>query len=300
MLILIYLATLPEPYHGIVLQLGKLSLEGVNSNTLVFTFDKVKDICPDIVTIPGAINGFGLLHAIQHYTFTGITMTFQFIHHSFQEFLASYYVASLPSVEVLEILRKRFWSDSHCRMFAIYMTHTKGWDLAFKQFLSGGNESIIISDKFLSDPKKCIRLYHYFYKAENFDKCKIIGNTEYFAHKLIDFGNIKLLPFDVESIALVLIHSVKSQWESVNLDGCEIQDHGVEIIGNKLSNANITIVKLDLSANCLTSASLQWVEELVIGCQVKELRIGTNNFGGDNKVLCTILSNPSCKLESLN
>ena len=58
------LTNLPDPYNKIIQQLSKFSLEALNNNKLVFTFDEIKAACPDIAVIPGAINGFGLLHAI--------------------------------------------------------------------------------------------------------------------------------------------------------------------------------------------------------------------------------------------
>ena len=89
------LTNLPDPYNKIIQQLSKFSLEALNNNKLVYTFDEIKASCPDIVDIPEAISGFGLLQARQHFSLTGKTMTFNFRHFSIQEFLAAHYVASL-------------------------------------------------------------------------------------------------------------------------------------------------------------------------------------------------------------
>ena len=62
------LTDLPEPYNRIIQQLSKLSLEALN-NKLIFTIDEITAACPEIATIPGAINGFGLLQAVQHFGF---------------------------------------------------------------------------------------------------------------------------------------------------------------------------------------------------------------------------------------
>ena len=63
-----------------VLQLAKLSLEALDNNKLTFTLDDIKAACPDIMVVPGALNGFGLLQAIKHFGLTGTTMTFNFLH----------------------------------------------------------------------------------------------------------------------------------------------------------------------------------------------------------------------------
>ena len=66
------LTNLPDPCNKIIQQLSMFSLEALNNNKLVFTFDEIKAACPDItVAIPGAINGFGLLQAVQHLALLG-------------------------------------------------------------------------------------------------------------------------------------------------------------------------------------------------------------------------------------
>ena len=79
------LTDLPEPYNKIIQQLSKLSLETLNDDKLFFTLDEIKTTCPDINATPGAIKGFGLLQAVEHFGLTGKTVTFNFLHFSIQE-----------------------------------------------------------------------------------------------------------------------------------------------------------------------------------------------------------------------
>lgn len=58
------LTDLPESCNKIFHQLSKLSIETLNNDKFAFTLDEVTGDCPDILTIPGAINGFGLLRTI--------------------------------------------------------------------------------------------------------------------------------------------------------------------------------------------------------------------------------------------
>ena len=74
------LSDLSEPYNRIIQQLAMLSLEALKDNKLIFTLDDITAACPDIATIPGAINGFGLLQAVQHFGLHAKTMTLNFIH----------------------------------------------------------------------------------------------------------------------------------------------------------------------------------------------------------------------------
>ena len=55
---------MPDPYHKVIKQLSKLALLALNKNQLVFTYEEIKAACPDIITFPEGINGFGLLQAV--------------------------------------------------------------------------------------------------------------------------------------------------------------------------------------------------------------------------------------------
>ena len=167
------LTNFPEPYNRIIQQLSKLSPEALNSNKLVFTLDEITAACPDIATIPGAINGFGLLQAVQHFGLYTKMITLN-LHFTVQEFLAAHYILHLPPIEELKVIEANFWSDIHFNMFSIYVSLTKGQRSSFKTFLSNENERITIADEFLSDHLKCLRLYRYFKEADDHTLCSTI------------------------------------------------------------------------------------------------------------------------------
>ena len=128
------LTDLPEPYNKIIQQLSKLSLEALNDDKLTFTFDEIKAACPDITAIPGAINGFGLLQAVEHFGLTGMTTTINFLHFSIQEYLAAHHIANLPADEELKIIKEKFWSDHSLQhVLHIRITH-KGTATFFQTF----------------------------------------------------------------------------------------------------------------------------------------------------------------------
>ena len=136
------LTNLPEPYNRIIKQLSKLSLEAVTSNKLIFTLDEIMAACPDIATTPGAINGFGLLQAVQHFGLYTKSITLNFMHFTIQEFLAAHYISHLPPNKELKVIETNFWNDAYFNIFTIYMSLTKGQRSSFKTFLSGGNKLI--------------------------------------------------------------------------------------------------------------------------------------------------------------
>ena len=293
------LTDLPQPYNKIIQQLSKLSLEALNDDKLTFTSDEIKAACPDITTIPGAINGFGLLQAVEHSGLTETT-TLNFLHFSIQEYLAAHYIANLPADEELKIIKEKFWSAIHFNMFSIYVSLTKGQRPSFKHFLCGGNKSIIISDEFLNDQLRSIRLYRCFHEAGDVDICKTIEQSVKFSDKKINLGYTTLTASDVECVTVFLTSSFHKEWAGLYLYNCFIQDHGLHILHRGLLHcSNITIDLLGLDSNGLTTQSSSLISDITLKCKVKTLGIDFNFTIEDNEQLYSILSSPSTMLKKL-
>ena len=294
------LTDLPEPYNKIIRQLSKLSLEALNDDKLIFTFEEIKASCPNMTVIPGAINGFGLLQAVEHFGFTGTTMTINFLHFSIQEYLAAHHIANLPADKELKIIEEKFWSDIHFNMFSIYVSLTKGQRPSFKHFLCGGNKAIAISDEFLNNQLQCLQLYRCFHEAGDVDICKTIERSVTFSDKVINLSGTRLTTSDVEYVTVFLTSSFHKEWVGLHLFDCYIQDHGLHILHRGLLHCKkITIDQLELDYNGLTTQSSSLIRDIAVTCEVKELRI-TGNAIGENEQLYSILSNPSTMLEELH
>ena len=292
------LTDLPDPYNRIIVQLSNLSLEALNNNQLVFTLEEITAACPDIAVVPGAINGFGLLQAVQHFGLYAKTMTLNFIHFTIQEFLAAHYISHLPPNEELKVIKANFWNNIHFNMFSIYISLTKGQRSAFKQFLSGGNKVITIADKFLRDQLKCLILYRCFNEAGDHTLCNTIERANIFHDREIILEDNTLTGSDMECVSLFLTSSFNKEWEVLNLQSCYIQDKGLNILYRGLHHcSDITINKLRLSYNDLKTQSSSLISKLTVKCKVKELRINGNNTIG--KDLYSMLTNPSSVLERL-
>lgn len=296
-----HLDDLPEPYGKFIRQISKLALQGLNSNQLVFTYEEVSVVCPDIITYPGGINGFGMIQAVQHHALTGKTYSFNFVHFTIQEFLAAYYIITdLPPDEELCLLRKFFWSEIHANMFSIYVTLTKGQRLAFKKFLSNEDDQVTISNSFLCNHLQSIRLFSVFYSAQDFSMCKCIEEAAVFSNKQIDLGGTKLFATNLENLSLFLTSSSHKIWLGLNLYNCLIQDHGLHVMHKQLNQNNIVITRLWLDNNGLTKLSSPYLRDIVLSCKVEELLICNNETIGEGLELYTTLTHPSSMLACLN
>ncbi|XP_065914093.1 protein NLRC3-like [Dysidea avara] len=293
------LAKLPQPYNTIVQQLSKLSLEGLNNNKLIFTLEEMRAACPGIETIEGALNGYGLLQAVQHFGIAGKTMTFNFVHFSIQEFLSAYHITQLPPDEELRVLEAKFWSDIHSNMFAMYTSLTKGQRSAFKQFLSGGDDTITIAETYLKDQLKCLRLFRCFYEANDEAFYTSIQQGKTFDDKVINLEETSLTVYDVECVTLFLTCSPHKEWKKLNLYGCHIQDHGCRVLHRDLMSSDVSIKELDLGYNGFTRSSSSSINYLTIHCRVEELDISGNDTIGEDPALYNMLTHPSSRLVKL-
>ena len=295
------LTDLPEPYNRIIQQLSKLSLEALNGNKLIFTLDDITEACPDVAAIPGAINGFGLLQAVEHFSLTGATTTFNFLHFSIQEYLAAHHIAHLPADEELRIIEEYFWSDIHFNMFSFYVALTKGQRPSFKHYLCNGNKAIPISYEFLISHFHSIRLYRCFHEAGDIDVCKTIERSVVkYSNKVINLRKTILSASDLECVAAFLTSSSHKEWVGLELYNCHIQDHGLNILHHGLLHcSDITVDCLDLRYNGLTTQSSSLISELTVKCKVKELRISRNYSVGEDEKLYSMLTDPSTVLEKL-
>ena len=294
------LTDLPESYNRIIQQLSKLSLEALNNNKLIFTLDEITTACPDIAAAPGAINGFGLLQAVQHFGFFAKKTTFNFIHFTVQEYLSALYISCLPPDEEFRAIEANFWSDIHFNMFTMYIALTKGQRSSFKKFLSSGNEAIAISHEFLKDQLKSLRLYRAFKEADDTRLCDTIERADIFHNRVINLQHIALTASDIECISLFLASSFNKEWEGLHLLNCYIQDKGLNTLWRGLRHTtDITINTLWLINNGLTVQSSSLISKLTERLKVKELEIIDNKTIGEDQQLYTMLSNPSSVLEIL-
>ena len=311
------LTNLPDPCRKIIQQLSKFSLEALNNNKLVFTFDEIKVACPDITAIPGAINGFCLLQAVQHFGLTGKTMTFNFLHFTIQECLVAHYVASLSPSDELKILKEKFCSDIHSNMFAMYISLTKGQRPSFKQFnkpswgqwikglLTG--DQVRVNNRFIEDKVNWFHLFRSFFEAGDKEICRSIENAKSLnlnnktvmindTDDLLHNRLTRLSPSDVECVTVFLTCSSYEEWKELSLYHCYIQDHGLHILHRGLTSCNVTITTLGLSSNGLTKCSSSAISDITISCRVKKLNISGNYTVGEDERLCSIICNSSSTL----
>ena len=288
--------SLPKQYKKVLQKISALCLKAMDGEKLkiVFTLEEVKEACPKINEVPGGINCFGLLQAIEHYSSESTMVTsLSFIHFSVQEFLAAYHIASLPPKKELHYIQENFWSDLHSNVFAMYVGLTKGQRPSFKTYLSSFGKSTTfptmflgktqsgrkIANKLFEDERKCLTLFHCFYEANDPEGCDTIAKN-FYASKMITLHKTgtPLLPNSLQCLKLFLAKSSNKQWLVLNMTHCCIGDAGISALHQILAKTNkdISIDEIILSDNSLTVQAIQEITEIAISCNANVLDLSFN------------------------
>ena len=317
-----HLNKLPKPYSDIINQLSTFAFKALGNNQLVFTLAEIKKECPDI---DKAINGFGLLQVVEYAGRMSKSLSFNFIHLSIQEFLAAHHVTTLPPSKELSILQKNFWNNPvYFNMFDIYVALTNGQRPSFKRFLqkpsltdsyrfkklfTGREEGpVSISKQLLTDKLKGIRMYCCFQEAGDVTMCKSIEDATQSCtyeqqislnYTSLSLNDTSISPSNLECLTIFLTSSSHKEWKKLNLWGCHIQDHGLQILQRGLRSSDVTITELWLAFNDLTAVSSSAISDLTISCRVKTLLIGYNKTVGEDDRLYRIITNESSMVEQL-
>ena len=289
----------PQPYTNIINQFSQFAFSALGKSQLVFSLAEIKKHCPVITDHP---NGFGLLQVVEYVGLMSKTRSFNFIHLTVQEYLAAHYVSNLPPNEQFCILKKFFWSNIYHNTFTFYIVLTKGQHLAFKKFLSGGSDDVLIDAQFLHSALMCVHLYQCFYQAGDHIMCNKL--EEHFIHtnKVIDLSSNVLSPDNLTAVTSLLTCSSIKNWKELNLNSCHIQDYGIRLLYHSLMAAgDVTIEQLKLRNTNLSSSSECYLSKLAVTCKVKMLLISGNKVvGGTEQVLLSsLLTHPSSCVEQL-
>ncbi|XP_065900184.1 NACHT, LRR and PYD domains-containing protein 3-like [Dysidea avara] len=226
------LPTDPNVY-GVVCNLSKLAFVGLKNNQLVFTYNEIKTHISQIDSIPGVLNGFGLLQAVQHFSpggGAGKTASFNFLHFTMQEYLAAFYVSIyLSEKQKISLVGETFWEGKYNFMWMMYAGINGVSSKVFDKFLCKlKGDMLTFSRDIKSNKIKCLHMVQCFIEAKSKLVLKEISCL--FQNGEISFHGIsKLHPHNISSL-LSYISKYDVQVLSINLRDCHIGDIGMGIL----------------------------------------------------------------------
>ena len=250
------LTNVPKPVLDIVYNLSELAFKGLQENKLVFTFEEMEQVCPFIDETVGAINGFGLLQAIQHYPHkgaaAGTTTSHNFLHYTMQEYLAALHVSNLPSEQQSSLMKKTFWDGHYNFMWMMFVGIVGINSEVFVNFVSKGKvykhkSGIRIAENILSDKRKRLHVFQCYMEAKSSTEAPDVISDMFKDDKVI-IDKVKLLPHHISSL-MTFMSSSFMQWKTLELKECNITDVGMNVLEQFISENLSTLEYVDLSHN---------------------------------------------------
>ncbi|XP_065896915.1 protein NLRC3-like isoform X2 [Dysidea avara] len=305
---------LPKPVYEIIHKLAKLAFCGLQNDQLVFTLDELKKVCPQVDVIPGAINGFGLLQAVQHYPKgkVGTTISFNFLHSTVQEFLAAEYVSRCTIVHQKRLLKQSYMrggiqpfmgerlDDSIAQMWQMYLGIVGVNSEAWVQFTI---EHGCSPDRFKCHPLRFLYYFQCLVEGASKNVSRIASSrfiTPFEEDNTIRFSfRTKLFPHYIALLCSFISRSTH-KYKIYNFCESYMGDTGVQVLANFLlaNKEKLTCISsINLSYNYLTSQSLPAISDLIQHGSIVTLTLANNELGesGACTISTAILTNSTVK-----
>ena len=280
-------SNLSIPDNKIFTDLCQLAFNALKLDKLVFEFDEVKKICPNLTVAPGSWSGLGLLNAVRFVT----NVSFHFLHFSIQEYLAAYHISSLSNSEQLKLLKETFWEIRYFNAWIMYVGITRGKRFAWRHFVSGNWFRVStwifgtskISKKLLIDKVRCLHLFQCYTEIGGHEAIEKL-----FDGQVIDLSNQTLLPKDLNTLGFFLLRSNNNKhWKKLNLAHCNIGDVGCNVLHqqfwNKGTRQIVNIKYVDFSHNQLHGPSILALLDVFKAWNVMEAVINDDYIGEGDK-----------------
>ena len=228
----------------------------MKENKLVFTSDEIKQACPYFEKTKGAINGYGLLQAVEHFPHeggaAGKATSLNFLHYTMQEFLSAFHVSNLPSDQQSLLMEKTFWDGHYNFMWMMFVGIVGIKSKIFVNFVSKGKpykrkSGVRIADSFKKDKRKLLHVFQCYLEAKENEIPEVISSL--FKDGKVIFNEVKLLPHNVTSLMSFICTKESVQWKSLELQQCKMGDIGMSVLQQFISENTSTLEYADLSDN---------------------------------------------------
>ena len=272
------LNNLPHPYNKVCKELSQFAFLALQKDQIVFTLTEVQSQYPNLT--PDNWYPLGLLKRAQYFKAQDGCdhESFHFLHYSIQEYMAAYYIASLPDSELLTLLRETFWNVRYFNTWVMYVGITGGKHFMFAHFLSGNYFQVCswlfgtqtISSVILSNKIKCLHLLRCSAEAEH----EMLSPVQsIFQDGIIDLSNQSLSVNDVRSFAELLYKLPRKKWKKLDLSGCGINNEACNLLCELVlpNNEALKVTTVDISDNPLHWESLNQLCKVLSHWKVKEL-----------------------------
>jgi len=217
---------LPDSQQACLQGLSKLAFEGLENDQSTFysgeleaELSKITPECDLHSKLLGIMNVFYSTNGI------GIEKSYQFLHRTFQEFLAARYASKLPLNDQLSFFKKQIQKFDTVVVFLAGLTHLA--DPAYQQYFENEVSHSISElcdfdyDEFMDNQHVFLRHLHSVYETQNIELCHVLPKCV--ENQEICMRRARLSPFYCRVLTYCLINSGYC-WKSLDLCNCRLSD----------------------------------------------------------------------------
>ena len=210
---------LKEPFDKIC----ALAYYQVVENKATFSEEDLKQ-----VGLPKHLNTLGLIQGIESFTSLQKSVSYNFLHLSVQELLASFFISKLPESEQMEVFKKLFGQPRFAAVFRFYAAFTKLKAVGIRDIVAD-----IVKKK---DVPELLYLIHGLYEARDVPLCQFVISQ---LGRRLDLSRNSLSPEDCLSIGYFLcrvFHTVEEEFV-VSLRWCSLDYNRVRFLVKEFSKS---------------------------------------------------------------
>ena len=252
---------LPKEEQLILAELSKIAFCVLQEDKVVFELKKLKGTFPCISKVQSLLlYGFGFLNGLNHFEPLGIdNVFFSFLHYSLRDYLAAFHVILLPKEKQMQMWNETCWKSMYLNCWAYYCKLSISFN-AVKSSLLKRYETLGLTSNVLNNKIKCLYLVYCLMELPNDNiyqqvKSLVIKNS------VLDLSNCRLTGEDLDIFALFLSRHPLSQWSSLILSSCSIDDGKCAVLSSILYplQRNLPIInKLNVAHN-----QISFIEEIL-------------------------------------
>ena len=211
---------LPPHLQAPLKNISTLAYHGVMENKATFSAEDLKSL-----KLPPELGTLGLMQGVESFTVLKSSVTYNFLHLSVQELLASLYISRLPENEEIETFEKLFGQPRFASVFRFYAAFTKLEAAGIRKIIGD-----IVKHK---EKTQLLYLLHGLYEAQSLSLCEFVASQ---LGGELDFSETTLSPVDCITVGFLVscICLTGSGKFKVNLGECSLDDYRVGFLSKEL------------------------------------------------------------------
>ena len=197
-----------------------LAYHGVMENKVTFSTGELGSL-----RLSGELATLGLIQGVENFASFKKSVSFNFLHLSVQELLASFYISKLPQSEQVQVFKTFFGQPRFAAVFRFYAAFTK---------LETERVREIITSIVKKKEKTQLLYLNGLYEAQDLSLCQFVG---FQLGGKLDLSRTTLSPVDCLSVGhfISCICLTTSEKFNVRLSVCSLDDYRVSLITQELS-----------------------------------------------------------------